>query len=67
MPPIQFGNRTPYNTRTQPYFTNPYRYRLSQIQQFFRHTATNYWNNLSLNLKQMTSFNEFLERLKIYC
>ena len=35
-PPIQFGNRTSYYTRTQPHFANLKLCRLSQTQKFFR-------------------------------
>ena len=64
LPPIEFGNHTPYHTRTQPHFANPYKYRLSQTQHFFRSAATNYWNKLALNIKQITSFNEFSRAAK---
>ena len=38
-PPIQFGNRTSYYTRTQPHFANLNCCRLSQTQKFFRCAA----------------------------
>ena len=63
-PPIQFGNITSYHTRTQPYFANPSRCRLSQTQQFFRHHATILWNNLTSSIKQMSSFAEFSSAAK---
>ena len=58
MPSIQFGNRTPYNTRTQPYFANLNCHKLSSflgiLPQIIYHG----------NLTQMTSFNEFCRAAK---
>ena len=37
VPPIEFGNCTPYNTRTPPYFANSNRTRLLQTQRHARY------------------------------
>ena len=49
VPPIEFGNRTSYNTRTPSYFANSNRTRLSQTQKYARHQGTVVWNNLPLD------------------
>ena len=58
-PAIQFRNLTSHYTRTQPHFANISRCRLSQTQQFFRHTATSQWNSLPSDIKQNTCFTGF--------
>ena len=58
-PPIQFGNLTSHYTRTQRHFANISRCRLSQTQQFFRHTATSQWNSLPSDIKRNTCFTGF--------
>jgi len=57
--PIQFGNQTCYNTRTAPYFTNSVRCQLTFTQRFFWHKATNWWNSLPADLKELHSFRDF--------
>ena len=61
LPPIQFGNQTCYNTRTAPYFANPVRCQLTYTQWFFRHKATNWWNSLPADLKELYSFRDFYD------
>jgi len=64
LPPIQFGNQTCYNTRTAPYFANPIRCQLTFTQRFFRHKATNWWNSLPADLKELHSFGDFHDSAK---
>ena len=59
MPPIEFGNCTPYNTRTPPYFANSNRTRLSQTQRHARYQGTVVWNNLPFGLKEPMSYTNF--------
>jgi len=62
--PIQLGNQTCYNTRTAPYFANPVQCQLTFTQQFFQHKATNWWNSLPADLKELHSFRDFYDSVK---
>jgi len=51
MPPIEFGPyHSHYDTRTAAYFANPKRFCLTFSQNFFRFTASQWWNNLPTSL-----------------
>ena len=56
VPPIEFGNYTLYNTRTQTYFVNLNRTQLSQTQKQARRQGTLIWNNLPSGLKEPMSY-----------
>ena len=64
-PPIEFGNHTPYCTRTQPHLSILINVDYHNLNSFFGILlATSYWNNLALHMKQITSFNEFPSAIK---
>ena len=62
-PPIQFGNRTSYYTRTQPTLLILSFAGYLKLRSFLD-VLTNYWNYLSSHLKQMTCFSEFSRAAK---
>ena len=66
VPPIEFGNRTSYNTRTPSYFANSNQTLLSQTQKYARHQGTVVWNNLPPRLKEPMSFTNFYDATNTY-
>ena len=51
MPPIEFGPcQSRYDTRTAAHFANLKRFRLTFSQNFFRFTASQWWNSLPISL-----------------
>ena len=66
VPPIQFGSRTSYNTRTQPYFANSNRIRLSQTGKYARHQGIIVWNNLPSRLKELMPYTNFYDATKTF-
>jgi len=62
VPPIEFGKRTVYNTRTPSYFAKNLR-RLSQTQKQARYQI---WNNLPSELKEPMSYTNFYDSTFTY-
>ena len=51
LPPIEFGlHHSHYDSRTAAHFANSKRFRLTFSQNFFRFTASQWWNNLPTSL-----------------
>ena len=51
LPPIEFGpHYSHYDTRTAAHFANSKRFHLTFSQNFFRFTASQWWNNLPTSL-----------------
>ena len=49
LPPIKFGPHHSHDTRTAAHFANSKRFRLTFSQNFFRFTASQWWNNLPIS------------------
>ena len=65
-PPIQFGNLSGYNTRTESTFAHSVRCHLTFSQHSFRHKVTVFWNSLPTAIRNHLRFSDFKDELKTY-